>query len=401
MFHPVRDGSRPRYAVEHVRADAIPVALVHNAGDPAKRFEASYLDPGVERVFDRLLEEQRPDLVHFTYLLWGLSLRLPELAHARGLATVVTLTDYGLLCHRGQMFDASLARCGGPHGPEVCARCIRTSSRFDGTPLKRVLHDAAAHSAAFLGGFGRVPTARTVGLRAARVARLFDTVAAFVAPTHGLAEAFRRAGLSSDKLTELVYAFDETPYASARALPAAAPPRFGFLAQFAPHKGLATLLEAARLLHQEAPARPWELHLYGQGSSARHRLYAPALLADPGPRVRLREPFEPERAPEVLAQLAALVLPSEWDENAPLSVLQARSLGLPVLGSDVPGITEVLDPSSSGVYPVGDAPALARRMGEVLEGRIARSANPGLPLSLQEHLDKIEDLYARIRASAG
>ena len=256
-----------------------------------------------------------------------------------------------------------------------------------------------------VGGLGHVVVARDLERREACVREALEAADALVAPTNGLAEIFRRAGVPAEKLVELVYAFDETPYAAQRGGAAPDPPRFGFLGQFAPHKGLGTLLAATRLLDQRAPERPWEVVLHGGAPAGRHAYYVPAMLgqraARRARRVRIGAPFAPEEAPRVIAGLSALVLPAEWDENAPLSVLQARAMGVPVVGTDVPGISEVVRPEASGLVPVGDVAALADRMADVLDGRIGRDPVPGLPLSLDQHLDRIEALYARIRTVEG
>jgi len=401
--HPERSGARARYALERVEADGVPVFLLHNPGDPGKRFASSYRDEQVERVFDELLASERPDVVHFTYLLWGLSLRLPERARARGIASIATLTDYGLLCHRGQMFDARLARCGGPHPPEVCARCVRTPSTSDHGPLARLARGAVAEALALAGGLGRVAVAGDLAAREREVRRALDALAFLVAPTHALLEVFARAGVPRQKLVPLVYAFDEEPYRAARARATPGRVRLGFLGQFAPHKGLARLLEAARALDALAPAAEWELVLYGRASAGRHRRYARRVLAGvDGRRVRLAEPFPPERAPEVLGALSALVAPSEWDENAPLAVLQARAVGLPVVGTDVAGIAEIVRaPVQGRLVPVGDVDALARAMHAVVTGELRAPIEPGLPLALDAHLTRLEELYELARAGAG
>ena len=340
--------------------------------------------------------------MHFTYLLWGLSLRLPEVARARGVPSVATLTDYGLLCHRGQMFDASLARCGGPHPPARCARCIRTPSGAERGPLARVARAAAAEGLALVGGLGRVPVARDLAEREREVRRAFDALALALAPTHALLEAFARAGVERKKLAPLVYSFDEGPYRAARAAPPPARHRFGFLGQFGPHKGLACLLAAARELERLAPAAEWELVLHG-GPSARHRRYAREQLSSlDSRRVRVGAPFAPAEAPAVLAGLSALVAPSEWDENAPLAVLQARAAGRPVIATDVPGIAEIVRaPAQGRLVPVGDAHALARAMLEVVEGELVAPVEPGLPMSLDAHLARLEALYADVVARRG
>jgi len=403
VMHPVRDGERERYSVHSVLESGVPVHLLENAGDGSKRFEPSYRDAGVERAFGELLDSIKPDLVHFTYLLWGLSVGMPAVAKARGIPSVITLTDYGLLCHRGQMFDRELHACGGPHAAEVCARCIREPGEHDAQPLELLFKRWAVRGLAVVGGAGRVVTARDVRAREEAVRAALDAAEVLIAPTAQMQRSFERAGVPSDRFEQWTYAFDEEPYAALRQVPPPQPPRFGFLAQFAPHKGLATLLQAARLLHQRDPERPWQLVLHGSAPEGRHRLYAQRVLAaDTQGRVQQGEPFEPEDAPRIFSGFSAIVLPSEWDENAPLSVLQARSLGVPVLGTAVPGIAEAMHPEAARrLVPVGDAAALAESMWQVLEGRIGRDPNPGLAHTLTDHLDKIEALYQRITRTRG
>ena len=160
VLHPMRDGARPRYTLEEVEEDGVPVHLLWNAGDPGKRFAPSYEDAEVERRFAQLVDAWRPDRVHFTYLLWGLSVGLPRVARERGVPSVLTLTDYGLACHRGQLFSSALEPCGGPHPPEVCARCIRTPSQHDGEGLS--LHALTVRLTAAL---ARRPARRPSGPR--------------------------------------------------------------------------------------------------------------------------------------------------------------------------------------------------------------------------------------------
>ncbi len=395
VFHPDRGFAAPPHAIEESEEGGVRVARIALPPGGRGRFAASYADPGIERAFDGWLARHPPEVVHFTYLLGGLSIGMPAVARRRGIASVVTLTDYGLLCHRGQMFDARLARCFGPHPAAVCARCVRTSSRYDASAPLRLARNAAAELLASLGGLAGVPARADLERREAAVRAVWDAVGLFVAPTRLFAEVYARSGVPALKLRTLVYAFDEAPYRAQALRPPSVPPRFGFAAQFAPHKGLATLIEAARLLDAEDPARPWEVFLWGESSGGRHARYAPDVLsrAD-GRRVKVRSPFDSRRAPEILSELSALVLPSEWDENAPLSVLQARALGVPVLASAVPGIAEIVSPRASALVPVGDARALAARMRDVLEGRIGRDPEPGLPLPFPEHLRQIERTYS-------
>ena len=142
---------------------------------------------------------------------------------------------------------------------------------------------------------------------------------------------------------------------------------------------------------------PWELRLYGDAPGGRHSRYAPALLARPqvaaGARVRVLGRFEFAAGPAVFGALATVVVPSLWDENAPLTVLQARAAGVPVVASDVAGIAEVIGPEHGRLVPPGDAQALADALRTELLARRRRTASPGLPLALALHLDRIEEIH--------
>lgn len=413
ILHPMREGVRPRYDLERETAEVpvgpgsvreVPVYLLHNQGDASKAFRASYQDDRVREIFEGVLAEEQPDLVHFTYLLWGLSIDLPEAVAARGIPSVVTLTDYGLLCHRGQMYDWRLARCEGPHPPEVCARCVREPSRFDDKPAGVLARRLAVRGLAAIGGAGHVVVTADLAERERRVRAALEKVDHFIAPTRVFERIFAGWGIPQSKLSHLVYAFDDEPYQIARTAPArptpSSPIRFGFMGQFTPHKGLATLVEAVRLMESRLPesVEPWSVHLYGNPAGGRHRLFADDVLSgDLGPRLRVEKPFEPAEAPQILARLDAVVVPSEWDENAPLTVLQARAAGVPVIGSDMEGIAEVVEAPKHGlVFPTGNPEALADCMREVILGNLRRLPNTGIPMTLAEHLDTVQSIHNRL-----
>ncbi len=94
-----------------------------------------------------------------------------------------------------------------------------------------------------------------------------------------------------------------------------------------------------------------------------------------------------------MAETDALVVPSIWMENAPLTVLQARAAGVPVIASDVSGIREVMEPGVHGVLvPPGDEGALADAMrSAILAGPTRYTPDP--VVGYTEHLDQIEALY--------
>ena len=401
VLHPERDGSRTRYTLERTTgAGGVRVYLLHNEGDPEKSFAESFRDQRVEECFRSILREWTPAVVHFTYLLWGLSVRMPIVCREENVPTVVTLTDYSLVCHRGQMFDWTMKRCFGPHPPDVCARCIREPGPFDGNRLELAAKRTAIRSLARVGGVGRVVMPRDLEEREEAVRESIGAVGHLVAPTHVIGEAFLALGALPEKISHLCYGLDPSGFEMAQEEPESKKIRFGYLGQFTPHKGLAALLQAVEIMRCRLPesVEPWELLLYGRATGGRNREYAIELLAkDRGPRVLVEKPFSPLECARILRDLNAVVIPSEWDENAPLTVLQARAAGVPIIASDVPGIREVLEDGVHGILcPVGDPHALANAMREVILRKVTRTGRHDLPVTLDGHLDKIEEIYSTV-----
>ena len=395
---PVTDGSRPRYTIEESERGSLRVFRVHNASRGGRALADSYEDPHLEMLFDQLIDRLRPDVCHFLHLLWSLSARLPLVARARGVGSVVTLTDFGLLCHRGQLFDWRLENCGGPTSAEACARCIREPSRFDAAAPAVFLKRWLVRAGALVGGLGYVVTAADVERRASRIAESLSAVGALIAPTRALSSVFRNAGVGGDQLVHVPYALDERRFEAARRTAPAHPRRIAFLGQFAPHKGPATLLAAVRILEHRLPesVEPWEVCFWGDASPGRHARYPARLFGGQlGPRVQVARPFTAARLPAVLSELSAVVVPSEWMENAPFVALQARAAGVPVVASDVPGLREVIEPGVHGLlFPPGDAEALADALGEVIAGRLPRLLNIDWPFDSEQHVRRLEELYA-------
>jgi glycosyltransferase involved in cell wall biosynthesis len=398
VLHPSREPDRERFSLTRAARYGVEVFELANRGDERKRFDDSYACEGVERAFAELLARERPDVVHFTHLLWGLSVRLPGLARAAGARTVVTATDLGLVCHRGQLRDWRGDSCEGPQDAGRCARCVRTPGRWDHGGLGRGARHLAVTGLALVGGAGRVVTRGDLELRREVVAAAARDVDHWIFPTHAVREPLEAVGIAPRAASLLPYGIDERAYAGPR-VPAAPGEgvRFVFMSQYMPHKGLDCLLEAARRLESSLPTSvlDWRVHLHGNGSGGRGRRYAEELLAGALPhRVRDRGPFEPLDAPDVLAASDCVLVPSEWRENAPLTVLQARAAGVPVIASDVPGIREVLEPGRHGLLvPPGDPASLAAAMAAVVRGRGPEVRRDPV-VSLEAHLDAIQEIHA-------
>src|SRR6185369_5821770 len=127
------DGNARELSVRRWTDGAVDVCSVNNTFRSCESYESSYANPAVTRVACELLDQWRPDVIHLQHLTC-LSTGIPRQAARRGIPVVVTLNDYWLICHRGQLVDRDGRRCNGPE-PDGCARCLSpaalaTSSAF-------------------------------------------------------------------------------------------------------------------------------------------------------------------------------------------------------------------------------------------------------------------------------
>ena len=146
-------------------------------------------------------------------------------------------------------------------------------------------------------------------------------------------------------------------------------------------KGISDLLEAARLLRSRLPRAKFAVA--GDGP-LREKLEAEAVAKGVSDLVR----FLGYRSdiPDLLAAFDIYVLPSLW-EGLPLALVEALSLGKPIVCTDVGGNREVIVDGLHGfLVPPADPPALADRLFHVAndEAFRARAGSDG-PLRFQTH----------------
>ena len=111
----------------------------------------------------------------------------------------------------------------------------------------------------------------------------------------------------------------------------------------------------------------------------------------------------------VIETARAVVVPSEVNENAPLSVLEAYAAGRPVIGSRIAGIPELVREDETGVlFPTGDADALAAaldRFATLPDSRLAAMGAAGRQwverdFSAAAYRARMLDLYQSIDGGA-
>jgi glycosyltransferase involved in cell wall biosynthesis len=350
-------------------------------------FRASFHNDAVAEALQATIEEWRPDLVHLIsgYLMTASVVRT---ARRHQLPVVVSLTDYWWHCHRVNLLKPDGRRCEGP-SPAGCARCAWEVKRRWRMPA--VLWPRGAD--VLWNVVPRLPTlaqSSVLGAQRHRNEMLSSTLAevdALIAPSRFLADFYIRHGAEPGKM-HVHRQGVERPRHPGRA--PAEELRVSYAGQVKAHKGVDLLLTAwSRLVG----TRRKTLELFGSaiGEDVYRRRIERMIAGLPD--ARWAGEYTADEAWDMLSRTDVLVVPSRWVENSPNIILEAQAMNVPVVGSNLGGIAELVAHDRDGLlFEVDDAVDLARQLQRLLDEvdlqpRLSRAAP-----SVRSVLDELDDL---------
>jgi len=140
--------------------------------------------------------------------------------------------------------------------------------------------------------------------------------------------------------------------------------KFLFIGQIEEHKGVFLLIEAFKTIKRKYPEA--ELTIAGNGSK---RTEAEAL----GAGVKFLDWPGDKAADKLLSSSHCLVYPSLVYENCPNAIQRALAAGLPVIASDLGGISELLSKNAGLLFKPADEVDLTKKMEWIIDNK----NNPG------------------------
>lgn len=362
------------------------IPYVHLCNRPAKLHDfwnplREAHDPDCERAFDQVLSELKPDVVHVHNFV-GLSFDVVAAARRHSAAVLSSLHNYIPVCSRDDLFFADAERCGGPL-ERSCGRCLGTLVSDDDY---RTRHAAAVRA---LNDCDRVLAVSN------RVAEIYAgqgvdpaKLAVDRCGTPAGERLWRRLG---NCRVAAARAGEEQPIGDR-------PLRLVFFGAGLPRKGAMHLLQAVRAMRD--PSRV-EINVYGgMGPADQERLGGLLNASPPAVRdaIHFRGGFSQDDLERILREADAAVLTPRWEDNGPQTVFEALSAGLPVLGSRVGGIPDVVEDGRNGfLIDEGNARALAAAIERLIDepGLLAQlRAGIAAPTRMSEHARSLRNFYA-------
>lgn len=327
----------------------------------------------------KLVEQFKPDIAHAHNIYGRLSLSVLDGLKEMRVPTVLTLHDYKLLCPNYLMLN---------HG-EICEKC--KGRKFRNAFYTRCHKNSYLASAIyafeswFNHHFGK-----------------YDSIRAFISPSRFLYEKAVDFGWDPERV-DFLPNFIDTKKIPISDAPGA---YLLYLGRLSREKGITTLLRAFTILcSPHFSSKPGNLSIslliVGDGPLRRD---LEAAFARSDDRIRFSGYLSGKLLKDAITGARAVVMPSEWYENAPLSLIEAFAYGKPVIGTRIGGIPEMIDDGKNGllfepgnVEDLKDKLAIAmslsdgeiRKMGTAAREKIEREYNSEL------HYKRLMAVYQR------
>jgi glycosyltransferase involved in cell wall biosynthesis len=315
------------------------------------------------REFEKILDEEQPDVVHLHASTRGVSLRIVRAAKAKKISVVFTYHTPTVTCTRGTMMRWDRVPCDGEMLSRRCTAC--TLHGLGTNPLAATMlasmpkigREVLRKSRRSGGMWTALRMRELVERRHSATRALLAEVDHIVAVCEWVRDALLRNGVPSNKITlcrqgvpdnrELITDNSCNRYALPERFTNDRPLRLVFLGRLDPTKGVHVLIEALRLDR----SLPVSLDIYGTVQGEGGAAYASRLkkLAGEDQRVQFCSPVGADEVVRTLRQYDMLAVPSQWLETGPLVVLEAFAAEVPVFGSNLGGIAELVSDGVNGL----------------------------------------------------
>ena len=319
------------------------------------------------RKLARLIDRSAPDVCHAHNVYHHLSPSILGLVRARGIPLVMTLHDLKLACPAYTMLshDGVCERCrDGRLYQVVTHRCMKGSLALSAL----VMVESYLHQ--FLGSYLR-------------------NVDRFLVPSRFYLRKLTEWGYPAERF-EYVPNFVSADSFAPCYTPGA---RFVYFGRLAREKGIATLIRGAALAGVG-------VDVIGTGPVERE------LRAVAGDKdVRFLGFMTGAKLHAAVSSARAVVIPSEWYENAPLAFLEASALGKPLIVARIGGLPELVVENESGWSfasgSVAELAAILRRVADLPDAEVAAAGMTARrrverEFSPRRYLERIRAVYGRL-----
>jgi glycosyltransferase involved in cell wall biosynthesis len=299
----------------------------------------------------KIIDHFKPDLAHIHLYKGGLTAAILPVLRKRKIPTVITLHDYSLLCPRNIMIDGA---------GKICERCLtatRLNCIYHRCNRKNLYYSIVNYIEFVLNN--NIFNPKNYFRRIICVSK-FNYLKHSQHPLFG--ERFLHLYNFYPLLSQSNPKTEKGNY-------------FLFYGRLAPEKGVTTLINTWKRLGQDV-----QLKIIGEGVMS--AMIKEEIKTHNLKNIEFLGFRKGEELFRYIRDASFVLVPSEWYENNPLTIVEAYSSGKPVIGSNIGGIPELIVEGKTGyLFNMGDSAEL--------EGKINKAVN----LDDDEYLMMSETAY--------
>jgi glycosyltransferase involved in cell wall biosynthesis len=317
-----------------------------------------------------LLQEFSPDIAHVHSVYHQISPSILPLLKQRGIPVVLTAHDLKILCPAYTMLSNGRV-CEACKGGKVWNVAMRKCIKGSVALSSLIALEAMVHGA---------------------LKSYSSNVDRVVTPSRFYRDKFIEWGWPASQLLYVPNYVDASQFE----------PEYGrgeyffYFGRLVRDKGVHTLIRSAA--DADVP-----LLIAGTGP---HVAEFKELAANLGARVKFLGFRSGDGLHDLIRNARAVVLPSEWYENAPISLLEAYAFGTPVIGADIGGIPEMISAGETGwLFESGSTESLIQvlnKVNQLSEGELA-AAGRAARHHVERHYtpaiyqESMQQLYSELR----
>lgn len=393
--------------------EGIPVyRIAYSTKSFANRIKAHYDNPLVESLLVDTVAALAPDVVHFNHII-GLSAGSLAAIKSLGVSVLFSPTDFWCVCPTICLYRFWEEKvCNGPDEHAVaCVRCLLGMP----TAVKRYLPNFVVNAFFRISRIFsrsdncRLSTFSSLLLRKDKILHFIDSADTVVVATSFMKEVFVQNGLCSDKIRIVPFGIDividqaanrNMLFLQNRKRPLV----IGYIGSLERHKGAHILIQAYQSLSLD-PSQAI-LKIYGDINVKNgYSDFILNLVQKYPSGISFEGVFPNAKIGEVLSCIDVIVVPSIWYENTPLVLLSAIAARVPVIVSDLGGMTEVVQNGVNGFsFESNNSDALAGVISRFLEKpelvMMSSSQTEGMMKDMKQYVDDIESIYLDLIKSA-
>jgi glycosyltransferase involved in cell wall biosynthesis len=264
---------------------------------------------------NQLIKDTQPDLAHIHLYKGGLTISIFDALRTNNIPVCITLHDFGLLCPRNIFFDGD---------NNICEMCLQTGPIS--CVLKRCNRKNIFYSTVNYLEFMLNRRIKDVE----KCLNVIISVSKFNYYKHTEVSKF------PEKYTHL-YNFSPE---CIKAVPSEEKgDYFLYFGRLSEEKGLFTLLESFKRSSVKS-----HLKIVGTGQVEENLKQ----LIKTDSRIEFLGYKSGNELQNLITNCSFIIVPSEWYENNPMTIVEAYSLGKPAIGSNIGGIPELIENGKTG-----------------------------------------------------